>query len=60
MDDENFKRELSKIMNCYGIDAECSTPDYLLAEYLINCLKSFKKLNDANKTLHRIYLLKWS
>ena len=43
MDDENLKRELGKIMNCYGIDAECSTPDYLLAEYLIDCLKSFKK-----------------
>lgn len=56
MDDENFKRELGKIMNCYGIDAECSTPDYLLAEYLIDCLKSFKKLNDANRTRNRIFI----
>lgn len=43
MDDENLKRELSKIMNAHGIDNECSAPDYILAEYLIDCLKSYKK-----------------
>lgn len=52
MDDENLKRELSKIIKIHGIDTMCSTPDYLLAEYLIDCLKSFKKLDDANRTWH--------
>jgi hypothetical protein len=50
MDDENLKRELSEIMNTNGTDVMCSTPDYPLAEYLaaylIDCLESFKKLND--------------
>lgn len=52
IDDEDLKRQLSKIMNIHGIDTECSTPDYILAEYLIDCLKSYKKLDDANRTWH--------
>lgn len=52
MDDENLKQELSKIMNMHGIDTECSTPDYILAEYLIDCLKSYKKIDNANRTWH--------
>jgi DNA polymerase I-like protein with 3'-5' exonuclease and polymerase domains len=52
IDDENLKRDLSKIMNICGIDTECSTPDYILAEYLIDCLKSYKKMDDANRTWH--------
>lgn len=52
IDDETLKRDLSKIMNIYGIDTECSTPDYILAEYLIDCLKSYKKLDNANRTWH--------
>jgi DNA polymerase I-like protein with 3'-5' exonuclease and polymerase domains len=52
IDDENLKRDLSKIMNIHGIDTECSTPDYILAEYLIDCLKSYKKLDNANRTWH--------
>ena len=54
MDDENLKQELSKIMNTHGIDNECSTPDHILAEYLIDCLKSYKKIHDANRTWHRL------
>lgn len=49
IDDETLKLDLSKLMNIHGIDAECSTPDYLLAEYLIDCLKSFKKQNISIK-----------
>lgn len=52
IDDETLKRDLSKLMNIHGIDTECSTPDYILAEYLIDCLKSYKKLDDANRTWH--------
>lgn len=52
IDDETLKRDLSKLMNIHGIDTECSTPDYILAEYLIDCLKSYKKLDNANRTWH--------
>ena len=49
---ENLKLQLSKIMNNYGIDTERNTPDYILAEYLIDCLKSYKKIQDANMSWH--------
>lgn len=50
--EESLRRELTKIMNTHGIDTEYRTPDYILAEYLIDCLKSYKKLDDANRTWH--------
>lgn len=49
---ESLKRDLSKVMNNHGIDTGCSAPDYILAEYLIDCLKSYKKMDDANRTWH--------
>lgn len=49
---ESLKRDLIKVMNMHGIDTGCSTPDYILAEYLIDCLKSYKKMDDANRTWH--------
>ena len=52
MNDEDLKRQLSVIMNTHGIDNECSTPDYILAEYLIDCLKSYKKIHDDNRIWH--------
>lgn len=54
LNDDRLKRELSIIMNTHGIDNECSTPDHILAEYLIDCLKSYKKIHDANRTWHRL------
>jgi hypothetical protein len=48
MDDENLKRELSEIMNTNGIDEDNPLAEYLAA-YLIDCLESFKKLDDANR-----------
>lgn len=52
MNDENLKQQFRTIMNIYGIDNECNTPDYILAEYLIDCLKSYKKIHNANRTWH--------
>jgi hypothetical protein len=46
MDDENLKRELSKIMNINGTDEDYRLAEYLAA-YLIDSLESFKKLDDA-------------
>lgn len=37
---QSFKNELTQLINKYGIDAEANTPDYLLAEYVIDVLSS--------------------
>lgn len=37
---QSFKNELTQLINKYGIDAKANTPDYLLAEYVVDVLSS--------------------
>lgn len=39
--DEQFKRELSAILNIHGIDNDCYTADHILADYVCGCLEAF-------------------
>lgn len=39
----DFKLELTKLLNKYSIEDGSNTPDYLLAEYLIDCIHVFNK-----------------
>lgn len=38
---EEFKKELEELINKHNIEATCDTPDYQLADYLINCLNNY-------------------
>jgi len=45
-----FKRELESLLNKYSKENPTNTPDFILAEYLINCLHTFDeafKLREA-------------
>jgi hypothetical protein len=33
--------KLRELLNCYCAENGCNTPDYILAGYLIDCLKAF-------------------
>lgn len=37
---QSFKNELTQLINKYNLDTEANTPDYLLAEYVIDVLSS--------------------
>ena len=37
-----FTKELEALLNKYGADTECGTPDYILAEYLTSCLETYR------------------
>ena len=37
-----FRKELIKLISIYGIDEDMKTPDYILAAYLVRCLKSYE------------------
>lgn len=39
---EPFVKELAALLNKYGEDTNCSTPDFILAEYLFSCLNSYQ------------------
>lgn len=41
-DDEPFERELERLINRHSVENESDTPDYILAEYLRNCLDLFQ------------------
>jgi hypothetical protein len=36
-----FQKELENLINIHSVDNEYNTPDYILAEYLINCLTTY-------------------
>jgi hypothetical protein len=47
---KGFKKELESLINTYCMDKEfiflytdSDTPDYILAEYMVSCLKAFNK-----------------
>ena len=48
----DFKKELEGLINKYSIENESDTPDFILAEYLMGCLKTF---NDITKSRDRWY-----
>jgi hypothetical protein len=43
-----FQKELESLLNRYSRENASNTPDFILAEYLVNCLESW---NQA--TIHR-------
>lgn len=47
-----FKNELESAINRYSVDNELNTPDFLLAEYLVQCLNNYKDIAVKNKAWH--------
>lgn len=39
----DFERALSSLINRHSRENESDTPDYILAEYMMSCLKAFEK-----------------
>lgn len=39
----SFKEELEQLINKHSLENESDTPDYVLAEYIQDCLNSFNK-----------------
>jgi len=38
-----FEKELESLLNRYSKENDSNTPDFLLSEYLIDCLKAYNK-----------------
>ena len=37
-----FKKELEQLLNSYSVDNACNTPDFILAQMLINNIEVYK------------------
>jgi hypothetical protein len=48
----SFLKELEQLLNRHSIDNDCNTPDFVLAEYLIDCLNAYRR---AKHTSHKLY-----
>ena len=42
---QEFKDELTKLINRHSLENDTNTPDFILAEYLIRCLDAFTVVN---------------
>jgi hypothetical protein len=50
----SFEQSIRLVINTYSKENESNTPDYILSEYIINCLDAFNyatKFRDAHKGL---------
>lgn len=52
--EEAFKRELAALVNSYNYDGEFETPDFVLAEYVVTCLRAFNLAKLQAKVFHRV------
>lgn len=48
-DKSEITTALSKLLNEHGIDSQTDTPDYILANYLVECLEAYVKAIDARR-----------
>jgi len=45
--DAAVRREIAEVLNRNGVDNDMETPDYILAEYLVDCLSAYGRLRTA-------------
>ena len=52
MDLVTFRTELIKLVNRFNLEAESDTPDFMLADYMLLCLRAF---DEATRLRDRWY-----
>lgn len=45
----NFRKELEAVINRYSMENGSDTPDFILAEYFIDCLGAFDKATNRRE-----------
>lgn len=41
MEQEDFRKELERLLNYHSMEKKSNTPDFILASYLVGCLAAF-------------------
>lgn len=47
-----FHKDLTDLINRYSLETTSNVPDFILADYLISCLKAFDKTNVKSNNWH--------
>ena len=51
---ESFNKQLSILLNKFSLENTSNTPDFMLAEYLIDCLVAYNKISVWNYKWHSV------
>jgi hypothetical protein len=49
----SFAKELENLINCHSIENGSNTPDFILAEYLMGCLRAYENACKQKEAWHR-------
>ncbi len=52
MEYENLRKRIEHEINCASMENASDTPDFILAEYLTDCLEAFDKATKARDKWH--------
>lgn len=47
-----MEKELADLLNKYSRENASNTPDFLLAEYLMDCLRAYERVVEQNRRWH--------
>ena len=47
-----FTKDLEHLINRHSVDNETNTPDFILAQYLVDCLTAYAIAVSVNKSWH--------
>lgn len=48
----NLRDDIQRLLNSYNAETGSNTPDFILAEYLVDCLAAFDKAAVAREKWH--------
>jgi len=49
---DDLRTELAAVLNKHSVEGRSDTPDFILAQYLIDCLFSFEQITRAREKWH--------
>lgn len=49
---KNFEKDLAGLINSYSLENKSNTPDFILAKYLVSCLKAYNSTVNARDKWH--------
>lgn len=44
-----FARDLARVINCYSVDSVSNTPDHILADYIVGCIRNWNEATRARE-----------
>ena len=49
----SFSKELETLINKHSMENRSNTPDFMLAEYMMDCLRAFEKVTEQRETWYK-------